>query len=450
MPGNLRQQMAAVQPCGNAGAAHSGFSFSSRADSLIVALTVGIAIALGCLAGSASAQAIDPQALDPQTLDQLSAIGYVAGSDPAEGPSGVTVHAPADVQPGVNLMTSGHGPVALLMDLQGEVLHTWRAELRQIFPEHPKADPNEDPPRNFWRIARLLPNGDLVVVWEMYGLFKLDRNSKILWALPVKAHHDLQITKDGRIHHLEAKRRALPGISEKPAIDDFLVERDADGNELHRLAVSEALEEIDWHDLRAAFWKRSRVRHYGLKRQARFDPFHTNALRILSANEAARLGAPFHTGDALISMAMLDTLAVLDRESGKVRWWQQGPFGMQHQPRITLDGRIVVFNNRYQPEGSTVQIFDPHGHRLVWQYGGSADQPLYSRRSGGVEPLANGNLLIVETDRGRALEVTPKKRIVWEYRSPHRVGKNGDRVAGIYSMQRVPEADLSWLKRRSE
>jgi hypothetical protein len=402
-------------------------------------LVIGVFV-LGLAARSVAAQEIDAG-----LLEELSAIGYVAGSEPAPSESGVIIHEP-EAQPGLNLMTSGHGPMALLVDLQGEVLHSWRAELKEIFPDHPKAR-GAEPPRNFWRIARLLPNGDLVVIWEMYGLFKLDRDSKLLWALPIRAHHDLQLMDDGRIYHLEAKRRALPRLPEKAVIDDFLVERASDGGELHRISISEALEEIDWVDLRAAFWERSRVRGYGLKHHARLDPFHTNALQILSVQEASRLGDPFLPGDALVSMAMLDTIAVVDPRSGTVRWWQQGPFGMQHQPRVTLDGRIVLFNNHQAPERSAVQVFEPRTHQLVWQYAGPDGEPLYSRRSGAVEVLANGNLLIVETDRGRALEVTLDKRIVWEYRSPYRVG-DGDRVAGIYSMQRLPESTAAWLKRR--
>jgi hypothetical protein len=167
----------------------------------------------------------------------------------------------------------------------------------------------------------------------------------------------------------------------------------------------------------------------------------------LSVVEAERLGASFQSGDALISMAMLDTIAVVEPRSGKVRWWQQGPFGMQHSPRVTLDGKIVVFNNHHSAKRSAVQVFDPRTHQVTWEYGGSGREPLYSKRSGGVEVLGNGNLLIVETDRGRALEVTPDKRVVWEYRSSYRVGEQGDRVAGIYSMQRVSESDGTWLER---
>jgi hypothetical protein len=389
--------------------------------------------------------AAEDDAGEAELIEKLSAIGYVAGSEPAEGPSGVTIHDKAAAQPGLNLLTSGHEPVALLMDMDGEVLHSWRAEFRSVFPDHPKAGPVE-PSRNFWRVARLLPNGDLIAIWELYGLFKLDRDSNLVWALQVRAHHDLQITPDGRIHHLEAARRELPEIPGRQVIENFLVERDADGRELNRLAVSEALRNIDWVDLRRVFWERNRSRGYRLTERARSDPFHTNSLHILSSAEALRLGGPFRPRDALISMAMLDTIAVVDPSSADVRWWQQGPFGMQHQPRVTHDGKIVVFNNHHSPQSSAVQVFDPRNHQALFEYTGTDTDPLYSKRSGGADFLPNGNLLVMETDRGRVIEVAGDLRVVWEFRNPYRVGARRDRVARIYSVQRVPESAVSWLE----
>ena len=129
-----------------------------------------------------------------------------------------------------------------------------------------KATDGPAPARNFWRVVRLLPNGDLIGIWELYGLFKLDRASNVVWSLDTKAHHDLQITSDGRIHHLEAARRQLPEIPGHLAIDDFVVEREADGTEIRRLAISDALRAIDWTDLRRVFWERNHTRGYGLDR----------------------------------------------------------------------------------------------------------------------------------------------------------------------------------------
>jgi len=168
-------------------------------------------------------------------------------------------------------------------------------------------------------------------------------------------------------------------------------------------------------------------------------------------------------------MAMLDTIAILDMEKGVTRWSQQGPFGMQHGPRPTPEGDIILFNNFLTAERSSVLTLNPRTRRVVREYTGPKSEPLHSRRSGRVELLPNGNTLVVETDRGRALELTEDGEVVWEFRSPYRVGERGDKraservdkepgervdkgpgeqggkVANLYSLKRVGADQVSWL-----
>ncbi len=183
-----------------------------------------------------------------------------------------------------------------------------------------------------------------------------------------------------------------------------------------------------------------------------YDPFHTNPLWLLTPAEAARLGGGFRAGDALVSMSMLDTIAILDMEKGVTRWSQQGPFGMQHGPRLTSEGEIVLFNNFHAEERSSVLTLDPRTRRVTAQYTGPELEPLYSKRSGRVQVLPNGNFLVVETDGERALEITVEGETVWEFRSPFRVPEADERapeveekVAGLYSLQRLEPDQTSWL-----
>ncbi|NRA08839.1 MAG: hypothetical protein HRU02_11835 [Myxococcales bacterium] len=382
---------------------------------------------------------------EAELIEQLSAVGYLAATEQAGDSQGVTLHDPRRSAQGLNLITSGHGPVALLMDMDGTVLHEWRAEFAQVFPEHPRSERAKEPRRNFWRDTLLFPNGDIVVIWELFGLFKLDRDSRLLWSVPEPAHHDLQLTESGEIIHLQSKRKMIPGIEKKPAIEDFIIVRDGSGEELRRLAMSDALRNVDWLRLRRSFWARARERGYGLNENTVFDPFHTNSLWLLSTAEAARLGDSFQAGDALVSMGMLDTVAILDMEKGVTRWSQQGPFGMQHSPRLTADGGIILFNNFLTAERSSVLTLDPRTRRVIREYTGPKSEPLYSRRSGRVQMLPNGNTLVVETDGGRALELTEDREVVWEFRSPYRVREGVEKVANLYSLKRVDEGQAAWL-----
>jgi len=392
-----------------------------------------------------SADSTSPPWSEAELIEHLSAIGYVAATEQAGERQGVTRHQPQQTAPGANLITSGHGPVALLMDMNGAVLHEWRAEFGQIFPDHPKRKRGQEAHRNFWRDARLFPNGDLVVIWELFGIFKLDRDSQLLWAVPEPAHHDLQLTEAGEIVHLQAERKMIAGIANKPAVEDFIVVRDGSGTELRRLAISDALRNVNWPRLSRSFWARSKERGYGLNEESVYDPFHTNSLWLLSTDEAARLGDSIRAGDALVSMGMLDTVAIIDMHEGVTRWSQQGPFGMQHAPRPTPDGDIILFNNFLSAERSSVVTLDPRTRRVIREYTGPKSEPLHSRRSGSVQVLPNGNTLVVETDGGRALELTEDGEIVWEFRSPYRAGEGADKVAHLYSLERVDESRTSWL-----
>ncbi len=179
-----------------------------------------------------------------ELIEQLSAIGYLAGTQQAVASPVVVRHDPQRSAAGLNLITSGHGPIAVLMDMDGGVLHEWRAEFSSVFPDHPNFDSAKKPLRNFWRDARLLPNGDLLVIWELYGLFRLDRDSRVLWAVPEAVHHELQLSEFGEIVHLQAERKMIPGIAKKKAIEDFIIVRDSGGRELRRLAMSDALRNV--------------------------------------------------------------------------------------------------------------------------------------------------------------------------------------------------------------
>jgi len=81
----------------------------------------------------------------------------------------------------------------------------------------------------------------------------------------------------------------------------------------------------------------------------------------------------------------------------------------------------------------------------VWSYEGTAADPLFTRTCGTVQRFENGNTLITETDNGRAVEVTKKGEIVWEFMSPHRAGKDKDLVASLFELRRFPRSYVSWL-----
>ena len=64
---------------------------------------------------------------DEADLDALEAIGYAGDTGQAATGIGVTVFDRDAARAGLNLVTSGHAPEAVLMEMDGSVRHTWRA-----------------------------------------------------------------------------------------------------------------------------------------------------------------------------------------------------------------------------------------------------------------------------------------------------------------------------------
>ena len=84
-------------------------------------------------AGPASPENAAAPAIEADLIEELSAIGYLAGTEEAGDKAGVTHYDRQRAAGGMNLLTSGHAPVAILMDMNGDVVHEWRAEFVDVF-----------------------------------------------------------------------------------------------------------------------------------------------------------------------------------------------------------------------------------------------------------------------------------------------------------------------------
>ena len=119
---------------------------------------------------------------DEETLNRLSALGYLRGYTPAENAGGVTVLEAGSVEDGLTLFTSGHAPVAHLVSLAGELVHRWEITFEELWPgDLPMEISDQHNEKEFIRRAHVFPNGDLLGVFEYIGIFKLDRDSNVLW-----------------------------------------------------------------------------------------------------------------------------------------------------------------------------------------------------------------------------------------------------------------------------
>lgn len=368
--------------------------------------------------------------LQRSEIERLRGIGYVSGSTLAGEESDVTVYDRGRAYDGFNLQTDGHRPQALLLGMDGRELHRWHFPFAAAFPGSDAPASAEG--TKYWRRVKLLNDGDLLAIYEGNGLVKIDRESQLIWAYSGWAHHDLEVMDDGRIYVLTRKAEIVPRINERrPLLHDFIVVLDADGNELRRVSILEAIEGSDYACLLA------RAPEHG-------DLLHTNTLEVLDGSLADRLPA-FKAGNVLISMLFLDTIAVVDMVDEKIVWALAGLWKAQHQPTVLDSGNLLVFDNLGDNGWSRVLEIDPLTQEIRWSYDGSRHE-FFSKTCGSNQRLPNGNTLITESDNGRAFEVTPEQDIVWEYFTPNRAGERDKYIATLFEVDRLePGTSLDWV-----
>ncbi len=146
-------------------------------------------------------------------------------------------------------------------------------------------------------------------------------------------------------------------------------------------------------------------------------------------------------GDVLISSQKLDAILRISWPDGKVlwRWGGLGRISHQHDPTITPDGTLLLFDNgAHYPllAHSRVVEVDVHTGEIVWQYVGSPVFSMLSLHIAGAERLFNGNTLICEGESGRVFEVTRDCEVCWEWINPFVLRFKGAMSAMLFRAHR--------------
>lgn len=169
---------------------------------------------------------------------------------------------------------------------------------------------------------------------------------------------------------------------------------------------------------------------------------HINTIEVLPKGPAADKDPRFKAGNLLFCGRHIDTIGVIDRQTGKVLWaWGPGVLLGPHMPTMLGNGHLLIYDNgsnrSTQVRGHTrIVEFDPVTETIVWEYKADPPNHFYSRARGSNQRLPNGNTLIAESDPGRFFEVTPQGEMVWEFYNPD-LNKNGSRMA-LYRTRAYP------------
>ena len=360
----------------------------------------------------------------------------------------------ARMSPGLTLVVGYRGNrfEAWLVDEEGREIHRWKLAFSEAFPTAPHLRWQAPDSRIAWQGVQLLPQGDLLFNFQDTnfpygsGLVRIDRDSNVVWRLAENTHHDLAFDDEGHLWApgMSVVDDATAGNRHPWHYEDEILEiAPEDGRVLRRLTVSRSA---------ASFPGLLNITYDSSLILDAEDPLHLNAVEPLPARIADRFPL-FAPGDLLISMRNSNTIAVLDRRSGLVKWALTGLFVRQHDPDWMPNGHILLFDNRGGAppcSGSRILEIDPVSQQIVWQYDGAPDRCFYSETRGTVELLPNSNVLVADSHSGRVFEVTRETppRLVWEYFNLLPERKDGKAQVGIVlHAARYARAELPFLSR---
>ena len=338
----------------------------------------------------------------------------------------------AKMQPGVTFVTGLFGEKlgARLIGADGSVIYEWPIDFFDVMPEG-----------KLYRFealihgAHLFENGDIVVNVDKKGMMRVSACGDILWSNKSLTHHSIDVDDEGFIWAPRGPvRKSDPRLFPHPFFIDEIVRIDpASGAEVEKFDLAEV-----YVDSGMPGRLTSLAKYFA-------DTLHVNDVEVLDAADAAAF-PNFSPGDIMISSWQNSSIVVIDRRTKTIKWSVLGATQFQHDPDFGPDGVITVLDNRgWTPAlkennwlgdrgGSRIAAIRPGDDKAVTLYQSHSGDIFYTPRRGKHQRLPNGDILITETDAGRAFEVDQKGEIVWSYLNKF----DEDEVGWLMSADRYP------------
>ncbi len=376
------------------------------------------------------------KSIKPSSIKALKSLPYLSYvvNDNAIEKNGVTKYDQRLCNKGINIYNSFLLPGAYLLDMDGNVLHTWL----------PKKSPSE------WYYVKMAHNGDLLVSIRDSLLMRLTWDSDIKWEKNLRAHHDITIANNKDIYTLSRKnelyfRFGIP----VPILNDYLIILSKDGKIKKEISFFKILKnKIAFKKIVEIYiWTINPINFLRLIKQKSsdgfifthdsvFDILHNNTLTIIDKN----ISRVCKKGDVLISVRQLDTIGIIDIQKEKLIWsWGPENIDKQHHPTLLKNGNILIFDNGTKKEQSRIIELDPFAKKITWEYKGNPPESFFTAHMGAAQRCPNGNTLITESSKGHVFEITKTGEIVWEFYNPIR--KNNGKRAVIYRMMRINDPE---------
>jgi hypothetical protein len=318
-----------------------------------------------------------------------------------------------------------------VIDANANVLNQWRVDWFDLWPDADHLEERLRPktlPGAIVHGVLLMKDGGVLLQHDACGLVRLDACGHVVWRLAQRTHHSLNLDDRGHIWTSirHSRHERLPGLfTYHPIFEEYTIaEISPDGQLLQEVSLFDLLRENGLPGLLyLATWNDNTI-------DTSDDTMHVNDVEVFTSDFAPGF---FQPGDVMVSVRRMNAVMVFDLTQRKLKHFSIGGFVRQHDPDFIDGNTLSIFDNHHigsRSDGvqSRIVIEDvPAGTQRV-AFSGTAERPFFTDIMGKHQWLPNGNLMLVESTRGRVLEVDPEGRLVWEF-----VNVLGNGLAGAVS-----------------
>jgi Arylsulfotransferase (ASST) len=311
--------------------------------------------------------------------------------------TGAYLRDPGRVSPGYNLYDGK------LIDMQGKTVKTWSS----VF------------------MGALDSNGDYYAqkyyqspVWGRYTW-----DDKIVWEKRLTVHHQILLTPQGTVITFTKEMHVYRG---RKVEFDVILEFDKEGRQLRRFSMWDHFRDFyQYHGPLSADRQINSNAPDDFKKSpwgGNFDYYHLNFLSLVPDNVLKDTNPAFEPGNWVLSFRHGDMIFIVNPQTGKIVWHifpKDVPDGIQgvHATQMLANGDMIILDNGTYRKWSRIIEWNLLSKEILWEY---RPQGLISYTQGYIQVLANGNMLVTESEKGHVFELTRDKKIVWEFYHPSR------------------------------
>ncbi len=242
------------------------------------------------------------------------------------------------------------------------------------------------------RHTLMLNDGSILFKVAFPGyIYKMDKNSNILWKSKKLAHHSIELDENGNIWtcavNIDNDKANNIGYRE-----DAILCLDQAGNELYFKSLTDIFLE---NNLYSKMIESTPV-GYSWDKEYK-DPYHLNDVKPVKKD-----GTYWKKGDVFLSMRQKSLVALFRPNTGAIMMAEQGPWLAQHDVDIVNDSIISIFNNNNSflnekvKNYSNIALYNFHNNTTDYIFEGIFNSNVQGRQT----KLLTKDVLIEETMTG--------------------------------------------------